>query len=65
MNVKLACPKCRAVLDLPLAQMTDGGAVACTACGELIRFKGADTAKAQRTLDELQANSAARTSRST
>jgi uncharacterized membrane protein len=34
--------------------MSAGSSVACAHCGELLHFKGADTAKVQRTLDELQ-----------
>ena len=54
MDVKLACPKCKAPLHLTLAQMSAGSSAVCTSCGEVVRFKGADTAKVQRALDELQ-----------
>ena len=54
MDVKLACPKCKAPLQLSLAQISAGSSAACTSCGEVLRFQGADTAKVQRTLEELQ-----------
>ena len=55
MDVKLACPKCRAPLQLSLARISAGSSAACTSCGEVLRFQGADTAKVQRTIEELQA----------
>ena len=55
MNVQIACPKCGRKRALALAEMTEGGAVACEGCGQLIRFKGANTAAVQQALDELQA----------
>jgi hypothetical protein len=54
MDVKLACPKCKAPLEVTLAQLSAGSSATCTHCGELLRFQGADTAKVQRALDELQ-----------
>jgi uncharacterized Zn finger protein len=55
MNVQIACPKCGRKRELALAEMSGGSALACEGCGALIRFKGADTAKVQQALDELQA----------
>jgi DNA-directed RNA polymerase subunit RPC12/RpoP len=54
MNAQIACPKCGRKRELALAEMTDGSAVACEGCGQLIRFKGANTAALQQALDELQ-----------
>jgi len=54
-NVQIACPKCGRKRELPLAEMTDGSAVACDGCGELIRFRGANTVAVQQAIDELQA----------
>jgi uncharacterized Zn finger protein len=54
-NVQIACPKCGRKREIPLAEMTDGSAVACDGCGELIRFRGANTAAVQQAIDELQA----------
>src|SRR5205085_1895983 len=44
MNVGINCPKCGKRVTLELADMSAGKAMACEGCGELIRFKGADTA---------------------
>ena len=55
MNVEIACPKCGKRQTLALADMSAGKAAACEGCGELIRFKGADTAAVQSAIDELQA----------
>ena len=55
MNVEIACPKCGKRQTLTLAEMSAGKATACEGCGELIRFKGADTAAVQQAIDELQA----------
>ena len=55
MNVEIACPKCGKRQTLALADMSAGKATACEGCGELIRFKGADTAAVQSAIDELQA----------
>jgi hypothetical protein len=54
MNVQIACPKCSKRQTLALADISAGKATACEGCGELIRFKGADTAAVQHALDELQ-----------
>jgi uncharacterized Zn finger protein len=54
-NVQIACPKCGRKRELPLAEMTEGSAVACDGCGELMRFRGANTAAVQQAIDELQA----------
>ena len=54
MDVQLPCPKCKAPLQLTFAQMSSGSSSACTHCGEIVRFQGADTARVQRALDELQ-----------
>ena len=55
MNVEIACPKCGKRQTLALAEVSAGKATACEGCGELIRFKGADTAAVQQAIDELQA----------
>jgi DNA-directed RNA polymerase subunit RPC12/RpoP len=55
MNVQIACPKCGRKRELGLAEMSAGSAVACEGCGQLIRFKGADTAKVEQAIDELRA----------
>jgi hypothetical protein len=54
-NVEIHCPKCGRRQTLALADMSEGKATACQGCGELIRFKGADTVAAQQAIDELQA----------
>jgi hypothetical protein len=54
-NLQIACPKCGRKREVALAEMTDGSAVACDGCGELIRFRGANTAAVQQAIDELQA----------
>jgi len=54
-NVEIACPKCGKRQTLALAEVSAGKATACEGCGELIRFKGADTAAVQQAIDELQA----------
>ena len=54
MNVEIACPKCGKRQSLALADISAGKATACDGCGELIRFKGADTAAVQNAIDELQ-----------
>ena len=55
MNVQGACPKCGRKHDLALADMSAGKAFACEGCGELMRFKGANTVAVQQAIDELQA----------
>jgi hypothetical protein len=55
MNVQIACPKCGRKRELTLAVMTEGSALACEGRGQLIRFKGANTAAVQQAIDELQA----------
>ena len=55
MNVQIACPKCGRKRELALSEMSAGSAIACEGCGQLIRFKGADTAKVEQAIDELQA----------
>ena len=55
MNVQIACPKCGRKRELALAETTEGSALACESCGQLIRFKGANTAAVQHAIDELQA----------
>ncbi|HET7365375.1 MAG TPA: hypothetical protein VFJ70_17545 [Burkholderiales bacterium] len=55
MTVQIACPKCGRKRELALADVSAGKAVACEGCGELIRFRGADTVAVQQALDELQA----------
>ena len=55
MNVEIACPKCGKRQTLALAEVSAGKATACEGCGELFRFKGADTAAVQQAIDELQA----------
>jgi uncharacterized Zn finger protein len=54
MNVRIACPKCGRKRELALTELTAGSAVACEGCGELIRFRGADTVAVQQAIDELQ-----------
>ena len=54
MNVEIACPKCGKRQSLALAEISAGKATACDGCGELVRFKGADTAAVQNAIDELQ-----------
>jgi uncharacterized Zn finger protein len=54
-NLQIACPKCGHKRELALAEMSDGSAVACDGCGELIRFRGANTVAVQQAIDELQA----------
>jgi len=54
-NVEIACPKCGKRQTLALADISAGKASACEGCGELIRFKGANTAAVQNAIDELQA----------
>jgi hypothetical protein len=54
MKVAIKCPQCGRTRELALAEMTERKAFAFEGCGQTIRFKGADTAKAQQALDELQ-----------
>lgn len=55
MKVQIACPKCGRKRELALADISEGKSVACEGCGELIRFKGANTVAVQQAIDELQA----------
>ena len=55
MKVQIACPKCGRKRELALSEMSAGSAIACEGCGQLIRFKGADTAKVEQAIDELRA----------
>jgi len=55
MNVQIACPRCGRKRELALSQMSAGNAIACEGCGQLIRFKAADTAKVEQAIDALQA----------
>jgi DNA-directed RNA polymerase subunit RPC12/RpoP len=54
MNVQIACPRCGKHQTLALADISAGKATACEGCGELIRFKGANTVAVQQAIDELQ-----------
>ena len=54
MSVAINCPKCGQRLSLELTDMSAGKAIACVGCGELIRFRGADTVGVQQAIDELQ-----------
>jgi hypothetical protein len=42
MDLKLACPKCKAPLERTFAQISAGSSGVCTRCGEVLRFQGAN-----------------------